>query len=434
MNCLDRNELEQFLKGKLDPQRLLAVDEHVGSCVHCRAQIGRARSQAGAELGAVLLDVYECPEYEELSAFLDNALENDRAKALRAHANACEFCARDIAAITEMRSHAALREKVTLEPGMSGPAGRRLPGHWKRALAAVSLAAAVAAVAISFGYLGRPLDRPHDVAATPPPEQREAGPKPGPVSPGPPEVAVAVPTPDVETPAQPTHVTVLKDGRYQVIKKNGRLLLARADGTPVESAVGTKVAASIDEKLRTDRIKAAKPVRMAMATITLRSQDGGYVPPPSAPKLLAPPARILLTATPTFDWSAVELAESYRLRVFDEDGNLLIEETADGNSLSVAKPLARGQLYMWRVGVRFSQYDSWAESASGTFYVLAADDYASIQKVKRQLPGSHLALGAAYERCGLYDEAAKQYRALRRQNPNSELARRLLYKTAKAGR
>ena len=434
MNCLDKNELEQFLTGKLHSQRLLAVDEHVCSCAQCKAQIAGARTggRARAALGATLLDVYECPEYEELSALVDNALETDRAKTVRAHANACEFCARDIASIEEMRSHAALRGKVKVTPGMSGRAPRPASGYWKRALAAVSLAAAVAVVAISFGYFGRPVDQPADVAATPPPAHSDAIPKPEPSTATAPDAPVAVPGSNMEQPAPkpvpPAYVAVLKDGDYQVIKKNGKLLLAKTDGTPV------KTLAPIDEKLRTGSIQPAKPVRMAMATIAVRGSDGGYVPPPSAAKLVSPVGRVVVTSTPTFDWSAVDLADAYRLRVFDEDGNLLIEETADGNSLSVARPLVRGELYMWRIGVRFSEYDSWAESASGTFYVLSADDYASIQNVKRQLPGSHLALGAAYERCGLYDEAASEYRALRRQNPNSALARELLYGTPKAGR
>ena len=81
-----------------------------------------------------------------------------------------------------------------------------------------------------------------------------------------------------------------------------------------------------------------------------------------------------------------------------------------------------------------SNGDPWIESAAARFYVVSAEDYGLIQKVKKQLPGSHLALGVAYERCGLYEEAAQEYRALRRQNANSALARRLLREAVEAGR
>ena len=76
--------------------------------------------------------------------------------------------------------------------------------------------------------------------------------------------------------------------------------------------------------------------------------------------------------------------------------------------------------------MRFGKSDSWAKSKAAVFKVLSAEDLGTIQKVKRQMPGSHLALGVAYESVGLYEEAASEYRALRRANPNSQLARNLL--------
>ena len=137
----------------------------------------------------------------------------------------------------------------------------------------------------------------------------------------------------------------------------------------------------------------------------------------------------MLSDRPTCEGTAVDLVDSYRLRITDEHGNIVAEETATGSALTLTKPLRRGQVYTWRVGSKFAESDSWAESAAGRFHVLSAGDYASIQRVKHALAGSHLALGSAYERLGLTDEAAREYRALRRQNPNSQLAKELLHKT-----
>ena len=82
MKCVDKNELEQFLQGKLTPERLLAVDEHVGRCADCKSALNALPrcKNAGVDLGAALLGVSECPDYEELSAFVDGALSGDRAK------------------------------------------------------------------------------------------------------------------------------------------------------------------------------------------------------------------------------------------------------------------------------------------------------------------------------------------------------------------
>jgi hypothetical protein len=109
------------------------------------------------------------------------------------------------------------------------------------------------------------------------------------------------------------------------------------------------------------------------------------------------------------------------------------EQTTNGYSIVLPEALSRGEEYTWRVGVRFSESDSWAESAPAKFYVLSSDDYSSIQQVKTALPGSHLALGAAYESFGLYEEAQQEYRALRRSNRDSSLARRMLYGTSQSG-
>ncbi len=167
-----------------------------------------------------------------------------------------------------------------------------------------------------------------------------------------------------------------------------------------------------------------------MATIGTRGSDGGYVAPPTAPRQIAPTGKFVLAARPTFTWSAVDLADSYRVRVYDIPGNLVAEQVTSKPSLTLTKPLPRGQAYSWRVGVRFTAADGWTESGASRLFVLSADDYNTIERVRTRLPGSHLALGAAYESVGLYDEAATQYRLLRRANPRSALAKKLLYGVA----
>ena len=133
-----------------------------------------------------------------------------------------------------------------------------------------------------------------------------------------------------------------------------------------------------------------------------------------------------MSDTPSFKWSKVDLADSYRIRVFDKDGQLVLEEMVRNNSFTPS-PLPRGKVLTWRVGVRFSESNAWAESAPANFQVLSAKDFETIQRTERLMPNSHLALGVAYESFGLRDEAAREYRALRKSNPRSSLARKLLH-------
>ncbi len=144
MKCPNVEQLKRFLSGELEPGELVAVDEHVRSCGECRAALdGMPESKRfGAQIGSELLGVGDCPEYEELSAYVDGELEPDRVSAVTSHINLCEPCWNDTRRLSELRSHAAMREKVTMRPGMSAArrSGTWFP-MWKRVLAGVSLAA-----------------------------------------------------------------------------------------------------------------------------------------------------------------------------------------------------------------------------------------------------------------------------------------------------
>lgn len=430
MNCIDRTKLKDFLSMKLAPQQMLAVDEHVTACMECKAAL--VKLSARADLALQLVGADDCPEYEELSAYVDNSLDADRSRVIYLHTNLCELCAKDIDRIRELRSHAALREKVLVRPGMARQQKRGAFGYWKQALAAVSFAGIVAVVVMS-GRFGVPVNTVPQQVATNPPITVHHSPLPGvkatvkPVTPTPAPVVVAVAT---SPSAAPKVAPVLRDGNYSVVRKGGNMVLAKSDGTFVRTALEAKIAAQIDEKLRTGQIKPIRSYQMACATINTRDDNNGYDAPPTAPKQTAPVGKVMLSATPTFTWSAVDLAVSYRVRVYNESSNLVIDQIVTKNSFSPAKPLARGQVYKWRVGVRFGETDQWAESAAVKFAVLSSNDYASIKRVQNTLPGSHLALGAAYESVGLFDEAAREYRALRQQNLDSMLAKKMLYGVA----
>lgn len=451
MNCINRAELELYLKGTLSIERLLAVDAHLSTCTSCKMALQGlpAQQKAGVALGANLLGLLDCPEYEMLSAYVDGTLDSDEARSITAHANFCEECARDIARIEELRGHAAMRETVEVFPGMTRQAGRSVFGYWKQAAAVLSGAVLVAAVALSVGQFGskpnsgggmavdeqtekhRPLSSGSQVAENNEGKQPVLPPSASNNS----ESSNSQPVDNnnvIETPItkpnsggaieQPKqYATVLKDGDYSVVKRNGRYELATADGVPVRTELEARIAASVSEKLRTGKIKPAESYEVASAGFGLR--DDGMTVSAAAPSISTPKDQVLLTDKPTFNWSESEMAESYVVAVYDMNGTPVIEETLKDNTFTPSSPLPRGKVYKWRVGVRFNEGDEWLKSESGVFSIVSDKDYATIQKLKSK--GSHLALGAAYEYFGLDDEAAAEYDALAKQNPKSELARKL---------
>jgi len=424
MKCPDKTKLEQYVAGKLGQEMMIELDKHVHSCPECKNVVrGIMGAKLGMDLGASLLGL-DCPEYEELSAFVGEQLSSEKAAFIASHINSCEPCFNDVQRIRELRAHATLREKIVVNPRTN-----RRPaygwGVWKRAFAGALGAAVIAGLAIGIGLFTGPKEKPTVVAVKPPvttvkptPEKPNNVVKPIKSEP----VIVAV------KPEQPNTAAVLKDGKYQVIKQDGRLILADASGA--RTSLEAKIAASIREKLATGSIKQSKTVQMAMLPAHLRNPEG-YKAPANAPSLIAPLDKVILSVQPQMKWSKVDLAESYRVRIYDIQGRLVMEKTTANYTL-IAGALPRGNQYLWRVGVRFNESDDWVESAKGSFYVLSAEDYASIQNAKKNAPGSHLALGAAYESYGLYNEAQQEYRALRRDNRDSSLARKLLYGTKKA--
>ncbi|MCE5314626.1 MAG: zf-HC2 domain-containing protein [Armatimonadota bacterium] len=434
MKCVDKTELKKYIEGKLDAARLVEIDEHLCACPECRDALSSLPSlrRAGIDLGASLLGFEDCPEYDDISAFADGALPVDQMALIRSHINSCESCFADVERIREMRSHAALREKIEVRPMAGRQYASQGFGLWKRVFAGVAGAAAIAGVAVVIGSFNTAPEKPAMMASKPPIAAKIE-----------PAAPVAVPEPlkpknSVVAQNQPavthnpvkvasnTGKVILRDGSYRVIERNGRLALSGNKETSAKTALEARVAASIEEKLRTGKIAPTKPVQMAMANVRLRGDDD-YTPPPTAPKIISPSGKILLSDTPRLTWSKVDMARSYRVRVYDAQFQLVAEETTVKPAIVLSKALHRGEKYTWRVGVRFGENDSWAESAPSGFNVLSAEDYSSIQKVKRALPGSHIALGTTYESLGLYEEAQQEYRALRRANRESSLAKKMLY-------
>ncbi len=430
MECAKTEELTRFLLGELEPGRLIEVDDHLRSCESCRARLERLpmRARVIGGFGAELLGVADCPEYEELSAFVDGSLGADSAKAITAHLNACELCSADVERINELRGHASLRDKVKVQPGMNRRAsGWRIP-VWQKALAGATALAAIVAVVIYTS--GPPAQRSPgqvyavkdvhtqsapdvakpQVAPTQVAEQKPETPKPTVIAAKPPQ-------------APPKPAVLVKDGSYGLVKRDGRVAYARSDGNLIRTPLEAKIDRLIAQKIASGKIRPAQTVTVAMNTIQVRTEDG-FTPSPAAPKPVSPSGIVLMSDRPAFKWTRVDLADSYRLVVTDSKGNVVFDQTTDKTSLSPGA-LGRGQAYIWRVGVRFSESDEWASSRGRKFGVLSSDDYSLIQSVKRTMPGSHLALGAVYESLGFSDEAAREYNSVRRANPGSSLARKL---------
>ncbi len=426
MECVDKQELERFLQGDLDAERLLALEEHLSACAACRGMLNAlpVRVRAAASLGADLIGASDCPEYAVLSALVEETLGRAEARPLQAHVNLCELCAKDVERIRSIRSQGALRDTVCVRPGTPRRGAAWTWRVWRRAVAGVLAVGAVAVATVALRQPpAPPISGPVVVERVPAPEPDRVQPGPA-VKPTPPEAPVVAAIPDKAKPAQPSPPPLLRDGAYQLVKSEGTYAMVRIDGKSTRTPLEARISALINQKITAGRIKPAEPVRVAMNTIVVRNEEG-YVPDPTAPKQISPVGVVVMSDHPTFRWSRVDMAESYRLVVTDKNGNRVFEGTTDKTGLKLSQPLERGRVYFWRVGARFNRGDPWANSRAAGLRVISAEDMTTIRAVKSRMSGSHLALAAVYESLGLYADAADEYQAVRRANPGSQLARRI---------
>lgn len=412
MKCLSTMELKKLLDvGCRDD--LSAAYEHVCSCQQCRAALRKLAGHSAAAVGLAesVFGIADCPDYEVLSRFAEQNLDTSIADAVQAHLGSCEQCARDVGKICELRSIASLREVVEVRFGAS--AANRLP-MLRRVFAGVAIAGAAAAIVLAVLPAIKPsAPRPPAVAVAPPSVKEPEGPE-TPVAVKP-DTRVNPAVPIQPQPATPTYKVVLVDGRYQIAKSDGKLVVLRS-GSPVSVPRG--VMARIVQKVATGRVALAQRAAVAITAVRVRDSEG-YVPPPTAAKLIAPVGKIVLTERPELQWSKVQLAHSYRVTIRDAAGNTVYDASTTDPAHRVATDLPRGRVYTWQVGVRFNENDDWTLSRVARFEVLSDADAAVIRQASRSMPGSHLALAVAYESLGLKDEAAREYNLLRRANPGA---------------
>ncbi len=431
MSCLDDRELEQYISARLNSASLLAADAHLRTCEQCKNRLHNLRLTKAAvgSLAAQIASLQDCPDYETLSAFLDEALDKSDSDLVRSHINSCHLCYRDVQRMQELRAQGHLRGPITVEPKIISRGIIYQPRWWKVVVAAGTAAVALAAFILTLNEPSDKVDvRPAAVAKrietrnaptpakTPRPTNSQTGKQ---------TFAQAV----TAQPKQGQYANVtevlLRDGNYRLVKSDGRYVLIGPRSRSINTPLEARVARLIAEKVRTGNVKPAKPISVALNAVRLRDPSG-FVPEPTAPKLLRPVGITVIEDRPVFSWSRADLAESYRLVIADQSGNMVYEATVTGTQFKLDKPLQRGRLYLWRVGARFGENDGWSNSAAGAFRVLSSSELSLMSTVKRAMPGSHLALAVVYESLGLHSEAAKEYQIVRAQNPNSAIARRLV--------
>jgi hypothetical protein len=142
--------------------------------------------------------------------------------------------------------------------------------------------------------------------------------------------------------------------------------------------------------------------------------------------LLSPVQRVVVSSNPIFRWDSLKGATGYTVSIYDSKGSLVTSSNSlktTSWTLPEAKRLTRGRVYSWEVT---ATKDDEKISSQAKFKVLEESKANEVADARKQHPGFHLLLGIVYARVGLLDEAENEFQIVLHENPQSDVAQRLV--------
>ena len=427
---LTQKQFEDYCRQQLQVTELLSVSEHLGECEACRRRVedsanGDAaffalRSEVfgdAAEISAPRVDrAHLTPK--QTADYVDKNLAGDELQFVADHLTTCHPCALAVDDLRTFRNQIAPSLDVEYRPA-TVPA--QTEGRWRRTFAslpalfrapavpAFGAAMAVLLLAVTGWLIWRAQqegEQTQEIAVAPTPSSQ--------------------PSPAVQTtpvPSEPEAVTVVAQ-----LNDGGGLLTLDQEGK-------LSGADNLPPAYRNLLTKA-----LTMQRVERSSQLEGLTRPPSALmgsdkqrrefSVVEPAGSVLLTEKPTFRWSPMSGATSYRVEVYDDQFKLVTTSLQITNqSWATPQSLARGKIYAWQVkafkdGEEFTSPRPPAPQAK--FRILDQAKANELARARRAYASSHLALGLLYAEAGLLREAEQELRMLQRANPDSDVARSLL--------
>ncbi len=416
----------------LNSEELLAVDRHLASCNTCHDRLTRMVSKiSDRSYDLSIQEPFHLDYDQHLAPYVDGTANEIDREIIESHIALCSQCAEDIRDLQEFRQQPLLPALQT-EHGVKVSRWPRLmdqwqwPQLWNPQLTA-ALVIAVFMLGISAAILLWTRNRTQPVqqagTASPPGVDNKEPTSPGP-SPG--QLAVQ-PSPDQrdDQSGQPKSqrdepLIALNDGGQQVtLDEHGHL-------------TGLK---SLPPDLRktVENVLAARKFNRSPALGNLSESTGrlrGWSEKQDAIAPLEPAGVVIESDRPTFRWRALEGASEYVVTV--HDSQLRAVESSGplaGTEWSILRPLERGVTYSWQIRAVTdgkTVISPKPPAPEARFRVLDQKAFAAIENAKRVQRNSHLAMGVLYWKHGLMDAAEREFEALVRANPGSNVAAELL--------
>lgn len=420
MEHLTQQQLEDYSFHRLGAAELLAVSDHLGECGFCRGQI-----EAGMNGDAAFFALHDEAfgdgtgvtahlSAEQMAEFVDKNLSGESLQIATDHLAGCEQCVLAVADVRAFRNEIAPSLDREYRPATAPVPSSSVSWRTKFAsLFRVSPVPAFGSAAVAVLLLAlvawvvwrRPAEKPPEVAVVP-----SSVSQPSPV----------VPTPSESPQPEPASVVVaqLNDGNRVIALDEQGKLSGADDLPPAYKTLVTKA-------LSTQRIERSSQLQgLTRPGSSLMSSDNQK----DQFSVVQPVGDVLIINNPTFRWTALDGATGYVVEVYDEQFKLVTSSPQLTEALWTTS-LPRGHVYSWQVkaikdGQEMTSPRPPAPQAK--FRVLDQAKANEIARAKRAYGSSHLTLALLYAEAGLLKEAEQELRLVRRANPNSELAAKLL--------
>jgi len=417
---LTQKQIEDYSEHRLAAAELLNVSDHLGECEACRGII-EAASNGDAAFFALHEETFGAAgelimhlSAEQAAEYVDRNLSGEALQMVDDHLANCQPCALAVADLRAFRNEIAPSLDCAYSPATVAVTTKE---SWRSRFASLFRVSPIPA----FGGAALAVVMLAVVAWLAWRTPRQTGP----------EVAVAPtaasqPSPSSETPSVPPSepapatavVAQLNDGdRVLALDQEGKL--SGADDLP------PSYKNLITKALSSQRIERS-------------SQLQGLTRPPSSLmgtgnqkdlfSVVEPVGNVLLTNSPTFRWSALEGATGYVVEVYDEQFKQ-VASSPQLTSSSWTTTLPRGHVYSWQVKATKDGQELTSPrppAPQAKFRVLDQAKTNELARAKRAYASSHLSLALLYADAGLLKEAEQELRLVRKANPNSELATKLL--------
>jgi anti-sigma factor RsiW len=425
-------QLMEYKRRTLAPDAFLVIHKHVSECARCAARCYEP-SQARTDYETLLVSL--TPAADELpfhltdgmaASYVTDELDEIDRETASTHLEVCTQCD---ATITRLR---VAREESALATSQPNPTPTTTDAHarnrwqlWPVALSRsipLRIAAVILILAVLLGtgwllFRARNAQTPQLVRDDTPTAPANEGLPPD-------KNWTPAPSPQAEPArAEPARIVVALNDAGQQVTLDTQGNLAGLEQLPEQTRMQIKAALATRGLARPSVLD-----ELERQTGTLRGAgERNGLPFP----LLAPLGVVVESDRPTFRWQPLAGADRYDVTVTDGQLNeVATSGPLTATSWRAPRSLARGATYSWQVTAHKKDGQFVKSPAppapQAKFQVLAQTRLTELRHARRLYPNSHLALGVLYAQAGLLDDAAREFQALARDNPQADVARKLL--------